>query len=80
MDKSYKEEVISYFEVNCKITISEAMGVIKEKMRKDFFDNDIRVGNVRLFFSNNPKFAEGGSGWYLYACGLHGRSGTYVKL
>ena len=47
-------------------------------MEIDEYDDTYRAGNVRLFYSSNPRFAEGGIGWYLSNAGFMG--GSTIKL
>lgn len=61
--QQFKTEIIRFFEQ--KMTIAEAKAAIKKQMQKDEYDNDVRCSNVRVFYSTNPKFAEGGRGFFI---------------
>ena len=74
----FQEEIINYFESASKMTVDLAKEKIEKQMKFDEYDNSYSVGNVRLFYSSNPKFAEGGIGWYISNTGLKG--GSTIKL
>lgn len=59
----FKAEIVSFFEQY--MSIEQGKTTIIEKMRKDEYDNYIKFSNVRMFYSTNANYAEGGTGWYL---------------
>ena len=74
----FQEEIINYFESVSKLTIDAAKKKIEKQMEIDEYDDTYRAGNVRLFYSSNHRFAEGGIGWYLSNAGFMG--GSTIKL
>ncbi|MDR1347823.1 MAG: hypothetical protein LBJ63_05245 [Prevotellaceae bacterium] len=68
--EEFRKSIIEYFETNSKRSISEAKKEITKRLKKDEFDNSIKVGNVRVFYTSNKKFAGGkqngyGEGFYI---------------
>ncbi len=61
--EEFKKEIINFFEKS--MPIAEAKKKIVAAMKKNEYDNFIKVSNVRLLYSNNAQYAEGGIGWYL---------------
>ena len=48
-------------------------------MEKDEYDKDISVLGVRLYYSDNPNYAEGGAGWYMSNMRMKGTGGI-IKI
>lgn len=59
----FKTEIINFFEQH--MSISDAKKKIVQAMKVDEYSNYIKVSNVRLFYSTNRNYAEGGVGFYL---------------
>ena len=66
----------------CKATglsIADAKIKIRQQMKKDEYDKDISVLGVRLYYSDNPNYAEGGAGWYMSNMKMKG-TGSIIKI
>ena len=74
----FKKEIISHFESGTSVSLSKSKKEIKANMIFDEYDNSIKAGNVRLFFTDNENYAGGGKGFYISNCGLTG--GSEIKL
>jgi len=77
MAKTYKDALIEFFITNSGLSISEAKQKIITKIKLDFYDADIIIHNVRLFYTNNSNYSGGasngyGAGFYIYKTGLSG--------
>lgn len=81
--KQFNNNIIKFFEKNAGMSIAKAKNVIRKQLKQDEFDNDFKVGNVRLFYTSNDNYKQGqwnggGKGWYLTNCGFTG--GSEIKL
>ena len=59
----HKMEMIKFFEQ--QMPIKKAKKIIKEKIKKDEYDNSISTSNVRVLYTSNSKYAFGGVGFYI---------------
>lgn len=86
--QTFKEKIISYFEQNTGLTIEKAIQQIKKNLTIDKYgnshNNEIRITNVRLFYTPNQNYAGGkkngyGQGWYITNEGFTGGSTVKIK-
>lgn len=85
--EDFKKSIVSFFEEQSGLTITQAMSDIKKKLVIDEYGNThnerLKFANVTLFFTNNHNYAGGlkngfGRGWYISNSGFTG--GSTVKI
>ena len=76
--EQFKKALIEFFERESHMTLTQAKQKIKDQMKDDEFDNSIKARNVRVFYSANKNYAEGGKGFYISKTGFHNNS--IIKL
>jgi hypothetical protein len=85
--EKFKSDIISFFEKESGLTITEAKQKIKKDLIIDKYGNTqnerIKAGNVTLFYTNNDNYSGGvkngyGKGWYISNGGFTG--GSTIKL
>jgi len=85
--ENFRKSIINFFQEGSKLNIKQAKEKIKSQLIIDKYGNTendrIKVGNVTLFYTNNPNYAGGikngyGKGWYISNGGFTG--GSTIKL
>lgn len=85
--ENFKKSIIKFFTEGSKMNIKQAKEKIKSQLIIDRYGNTekdrIKVGNVTLFYTNNPNYSGGikngyGKGWYISNGGFTG--GSTIKL
>lgn len=85
--EDFKKNICDFFKKESGLTIPAAKAKIKTVLVIDKYGNthneQIKVGNVRLFFTNNDNYCGGikngyGRGWYISNGGFTG--GSTIKL
>lgn len=81
--KNFTKEIKKHFKAISGLTIAEAKAKIKKQMIVDEYDNQVRAGNVKLLYTDNPNYCGGikngyGKGFYLSNIGFTG--GSQIKL
>jgi hypothetical protein len=81
--EQFKDEIIKYFTTYSGLSVDEAKEKIRNQMIKDEYDNEVRTGNVKLFYTDNENYCGGeqngyGSGWYISNQGFTG--GSQIKI
>ena len=81
--EQFKKDLKKHFTTESGFTITTAKKIIREQLKKDQWDNAIKVGGVRLFFTDNVDYSGGvkngfGKGFYLTSVGFTG--GAEIKL
>ena len=74
--KQFLKNIITFFEKESKMSISEAKRKITKQLESDKYENDIIVSNVKLFYTDNNNFAGGikrgyGKGFYIEKTGFN---------
>jgi hypothetical protein len=82
-NKEFVNQIKEYFIKESGLSISKAKEIIKKQIVLDEFNNEYKVGNVKLFYTSNSNFCQGvkngyGAGWYLSNISFHG--GDYIKI
>jgi len=79
----FKKDIIDCFELNSKLTIAEAKEQIAKQILTDQYNTDIKVGNIRVFYTDNCMYCGGasnghGRGYYISNVSLMG--GNEIKI
>ena len=81
--EQFTKSIKLFFHEHSGMTITQAKAKIKEQMKADRYNSDIKASNVRLFYTDNPNYKQGkmnngGVGFYLTSVSFTG--GSEIKL
>tara|TARA_R110000851_G_scaffold14729_1_gene49530 strand:+ start:442 stop:696 length:255 start_codon:yes stop_codon:yes gene_type:complete len=80
MTKSdFKKSIKKFFVKESGMSIAAAKVKIRNQMKVWEYDTSINIKGVRFYYSANPNYAEGGTGWYMSNAKMSG-SGSVVKI
>jgi len=79
----FAKDIKKHFKNVSGLTITEAKAKIKKQIKLDEYDNQVRAGNVKLFYTDNDNYCGGvrngyGKGFYISSVGFTG--GDQIRL